>query len=122
MNAIGKIIFCGEKRTGVSRTTGNQWASQDFVLETNENMMTRRIPFTIFGEERLATYPLQTGDNVNVFFDINGREYNGRWYAEIRAWKIERVGAASQPTAPAAVPPPPTPQPAKPATQSDLPF
>ena len=32
-----------------------------------------------------------TGEEINVFFDINAREYQGRWYNDIRAWRVDRV-------------------------------
>ena len=56
----------------------------------------------MFGEDRIKANPCQLDDIVTVSFDIESREFNGRWYTSIRAWKIQQgvVDAA----APAAVP------------------
>lgn len=145
MELQGRIIKVCELRKGVARTSGNPWASQDYVLETHDQFP-RRMMFNVYGEDKINSFNIQEGEELNVSFDINAREYNGRWYNDIRAWRVERVQpgqaapaaasapqpfaqpAAPQPFAqPAAVPPTPT-QPAAvpPASagdpESDLPF
>ena len=52
--------------------------------------------FNVFGADKIAQFNIQAGDELTVSFDINAREYNGRWYNDIRAWKVER-GAAPAP-------------------------
>jgi len=42
-------------------------------------------------------YNVAVGDMLNVSVDLESREYNGRWYTEARAWKIEKNGASSGP-------------------------
>ena len=114
MELAGKIIAVLEARGGVSKATGNSWKTQDYVIETHEQYP-RRMCFNVFGEDKISQMNIQVGDELNVFFDINAREYMGRWYNDIRAWKVERVtpGATDQapfqaqqpaPAAPAAVP------------------
>jgi hypothetical protein len=61
----------------------------------------------VFGEDRIKANPCQLDDIVTVSFDIESREFNGRWYTSIRAWKIQQgvvePAAAPQP-APVAAP------------------
>jgi hypothetical protein len=61
----------------------------------------------VFGEDRIKANPCQLDDIVTVSFDIESREFNGRWYTSIRAWKIQQgvVDAAAAP-APVAEPAP----------------
>ena len=63
--------------------------------------------FEVFGEDRIKANPCQLDDIVTVSFDIESREFNGRWYTSIRAWKIQQgvveAAAAPQP-APVAAP------------------
>jgi hypothetical protein len=47
--------------------------------------------------DKIDQFNLAAGDMVNVFVDLESREYNGRWYTEARAWKLEKVGAGSTP-------------------------
>ena len=41
--------------------------------------------------DKIDQFNIQLGEELNVSFDIDAREYNGRWYNDIRAWKVERV-------------------------------
>ena len=84
---------------------------QAYVLETQEQYP-RKVHFEVFGEDRIKANPCQLDDIVTVSFDIESREFNGRWYTSIRAWKIQQgvvdAAAAPQPApvaAPAAVAP-----------------
>lgn len=136
MEITGKIIVACEPRGGVSQRTGNNWKMQEFVLETQEQFP-RKCMFSVFGEDRLREFNIQVGEVVTVSFDVDAREYNGRWYNDIRAWRVQRgvvaapgapapaaPGAVPAPTAPVAAPAAPAaPAPAAPAADNgDLPF
>ena len=108
MEISGKIIFAAAPQGGVSQRTGNSWKSQDFVIETIEQYP-RKCCFNVFGEDRLKEFNIKVGEVLKVNFDVDASEYNGRWYNSIRAWKVERIGAAAPapvPAAPAADDPP----------------
>lgn len=126
MEITGKIIVACEPRGGVSQRTGNSWKMQEFVIETMEQYP-RKCMFSVFGEDRLKEFNLNVGEVVTVSFDIDAREYNGRWYNDIRAWRVVR-GEAHATAAAQAAPATPvdtTPQPAAPASDNgdeDLPF
>ena len=47
--------------------------------------------FNVFGEDKIKLFNIQMGDEINVFFDINCREYQGKYYNDIRAWKVDKV-------------------------------
>lgn len=96
MEISGKIIAALPPRGGVSARTGNNWKIQEFVIETHEQYP-RKCMFNVFGEDRLKEMNIQVGEELTVSFDIDAREYNGRWYNDIRAWKVER-NAAPAPT------------------------
>ena len=88
MEITGKIIAVLPERGGVSKT-GNEWKMQEYVLETHEQFP-KKLCFNVFGADKIAAFNIQAGDELTVSFDINAREYNGRWYNDIRAWKVER--------------------------------
>ena len=118
MDIVGKIIQVLPLQEGVSKT-GNPWKVQSYVLETQEQYP-RKVCFEIFGEERIKNNPCNIDDLVTVSFDIESREFNGRWYTSIRAWRVQQgdmtsaqpATAAPQPVAPAAAPQAATAQPA----------
>ena len=94
MEITGKIIAVLPERGGVSKT-GNAWKVQEYVLETHEQYP-RKICFNVFGADKISQFNIHAGEEMTVSFDINAREYDGRWYNDIRAWRVER-GTAPAP-------------------------
>lgn len=136
MEIQGKIIVACEAREGVSARTGAKWKSQDFVLETHDAPYPRRCCFSVFGEDKLQQFNIKVGDEVTVSFDLDAREFNGRWFNSLRAWKVLHGDAATANTAADVLPqgaagtiPTPVADPFAPASpaaggeaQDDLPF
>lgn len=142
MEVTGKIIVALPEVGGTSQK-GNVWKKREYVLETQETYP-RKVFFNFFGD-RVDQYPLQVGQEVTISFDIDSREYNGRWFVEVRAWKAEAphqaapqqavpYGTPAAPAAygpaqnmpqgygaPAAAPAPPAPD-LSPSATDDLPF
>lgn len=123
MEVTGKVILALPEMSGTSKA-GNPWKKREYVLETQETYP-RKIHFDFFGE-RADQYPLNPGDVIKLSFDIESREYNGRWYTSIRGWRAEDANdapAAAQP-APAATQPMSAAAPVPPIVDSseDLPF
>lgn len=110
MEFTGKIIAVLEARGGVSSRTGNPWKTQDYVIEETMGQFPKRMAFNVFGEENISRFNIQVGQELTVSFDINAREYNGRWYNDIRVWNVapaaqavaQPIAAAAQPSAPIA--------------------
>ncbi len=117
MELQGRIIVVENERSGVSAR--GEWKAQSFVLETHDNYP-RKMLFDVFGADRLAQYAIKAGDEVLVSFDIDAREYNGRWFNSIRAWNVQKIDPAAAVAAgqtPAAAP-----QPGAPAGGATAPF
>lgn len=94
MEITGKIIKALEPRSGVSARSGSTWCVQEFVIETVEGQYPRRCVFEVFGEDRLKQMNIQVGEQLTVSIDVDAREYNGRWFNSLRAWKVDRNVAA----------------------------
>lgn len=109
MDITGKIIAILPMQSGEGKN--GPWRSQDYVLET-QDQYPRKVCFNLFGN-RIEQFPLAINDLVNVSFDIESREWNGRWFTTIRAWKVEKaaVSGATVDNAdnPYGTPPPPMP-------------
>lgn len=109
MEFTGKIIAVLEPRSGVSQRTGSTWKSQEYVIEeliSSSQFAPRRMCFNVWGEDKINAMNIQIGQELTVSFDINAREYQGRWYNDLRAWKVDPaqqaqpVAAAPQQSAP----------------------
>lgn len=115
MEIVGKIIQVLPVQEGVGKN-GNPWKVQGYVLETQEQYP-RKVQFEIFGEDRIKNNPCEIDQIVTVSFDIESREFNGRWYTSIRAWRVQQGDTTAQSAAASAEPTPvPQEQPAEPMT------
>ena len=130
MELTGKIIAVLPAQSGVSARTGNNWMSQDYVIEV-PGQFPRKCLFRIFGEDRIKQFNIQQGEDLTIQFDIDAHEFNGRWFNDIRAYNVIRgqvqpaaapQAAAFPPTGGATSPFPPAQEPAAESSADDLPF
>lgn len=103
MELQGKVIAALPARSGTSAR--GEWTAQDFVIETHDTYP-RKMVFGVFGADRLQRFNIQVGQEVMVSFDIDAREYNGRWFNSIRAFDVRLVDPAAVGGAPVATPQP----------------
>lgn len=107
MEIVGKIIQVLEPRRGTSARTGSEWICGQYVLET-EDQYPKKVFFEVFGDDRIKQFNIQQGERLEVSIDIDAREYNGRWFNSVRAFRVNRSiqpagvpGAYPQAAAPA---------------------
>ena len=94
MEIQGKVIAVLPERSGVSAR--GEWKSQTYVIETQEQYP-KKMAFDVFGADRIANFCIQFGEVINVSFDIDAHEYQGRYFNQIRAWNVTKV-AQQDPT------------------------
>lgn len=107
MNIRGKVVQILPLQQGTSKA-GNPWQKQEFVLDQG-GQYPRKVCISLFGDN-VAKIP-QVGQDVMISVDIESREFNGRWYTEIKAWNIVLAGAQQAAPAPQPTYQPPQPQP-----------
>ena len=88
MEIQGKVIAVLPERSGVSAR--GEWKSQTYVIETQEQYP-KKMAFDVFGADRLAQFNIHSGEVINVSFDIDAHEYQGRYFNQIRAWNVTKV-------------------------------
>ena len=84
MEIKGKIIQVLQQQSGVSQS-GNAWRKQEYVLETFDSYP-KKVKFDMWGDV-IDNYPMEVGDIVTISYDIESREFNGRWYTDIHCFK-----------------------------------
>ena len=115
MEVQGKNIQKLPLQEGMSKA-GNPWKKQVYILETFDSYP-KKVAFDFFGD-RINQYDAlcDVGMSITRSYDIESREFNGRWYTDIRGWKAERydpaaaqqgAAAAGQPYAAPGAPMPP---------------
>lgn len=122
---IEKIL---EKQTFTSSKTGNVYEKFFFVGKT-QAQYPKTIAFSVMGKEKFEKLGIVVGKSYNVSFDVESREWNGKYFTDITAWKAvcidgETGTQANVPTTKAnAVPQAQVaPQPTPSAKSDDLPF
>ena len=95
MDINGKIVHLLEKQSGPSKN-GTNWEKQEYILET-DGQYPKKVCFNLWGE-KIQQFGLNVGDVVTVSIELESREYNGRWYTDVRAWKATKTseGAVNQ--------------------------
>jgi hypothetical protein len=89
MEIIGKVAQLMPLVTGQGRN--GEWRKQEFVIEIADGQFAKKVCFSLWGD-RIDQAGLAMNETIKVFFDLESREYNGRWYTEARAWKVEKQG------------------------------
>ncbi len=88
----GTVIQVLKPESGVSKA-GKEWKKQEFVIETNEQFP-KKVCFTLFGDKISLIDGIAEGTEVEVFFSVESRDFNGKWFHNINAWKIESASSA----------------------------
>ena len=103
--------------SGTSKS-GNDWTKATVIIEHKDGDYTDTYPMTVFGSDKVQRAEELVGEMVDVKFDIRGREYNGRWYADVN---LRYINKAQEEKAAAAPAPKPAPKPAPAPAQEDDP-
>ena len=123
----GRIARKLNVQTGTS--SRGAWSKQEFVIEYQEGNFPTQLCMNVWGDDKVRELDkYQVGDKVKISFNLSSREYNGRWYTDVRAWRIEPAGAQqSAPSGNYSAPAPSAPLPSvddmsSPLSDDDLPF
>lgn len=94
MELKGRIIQILPLQTGEGKN--GPWQKQDYILETMESYP-KKVCFNLWGD-RINQFAIKQDEVITVHFDIESREFNGRWYTDVKAWRIDRnLDAADTP-------------------------
>ena len=100
MELEGRIVRKLSVQSGNSAR--GTWSKQEFIFEYQEGNYPSQVCMNVWGEEKVRDLDkYQVGDKVKVSINLSSREYNGRWYTDVRAWRIEPAGATGSHAAPA---------------------
>ena len=84
MNIKAKLVQLLPLQTGMGKN--GQWRKQDIIVETN-GQYPKKICISIWGD-KINEKQLLIGNQLDIDFELESREFNGKWYTDIRAWKI----------------------------------
>lgn len=91
MEISGKVIACTEIESGTSKA-GKDWQRCGFSVQYKDGNYDNTVYFTL--SNKMVDHAPLIGDSVTVSFTPKSREYNGRWYTELNAWKVNQIAEA----------------------------
>ncbi len=83
----GRVIQKFPEMSGTSQSTGKTWRKQQFLIETNEQYP-KKVIFQVWNDNVELLKDISVGQIVRVYFRVESREYNERWYTDLTAWRI----------------------------------
>ena len=88
MQLEAKLIKLLPLQTGTGKN--GEWKKQDIIVET-DGKFPKKVCISIWGD-KINESILKEGNKLDISFDVESREYNERWYTDVKAWKVELVG------------------------------
>ena len=88
----GLVTAIMQPQTGVSQKTGNAWMKQQYVIQHDQGLYPKYLMFEIFGEDSIKSMAIQPNEFITVHLNANATQSqkDGRWYNELRCWKVDR--------------------------------
>ena len=100
MEIQGKVIAILEPQRFVSSKNGKEYVTTVFVIET-PGQYPKKVAMKVMGEDKFKQMGIVMGGTYNVSFDVESREWQGKWFTECQAWRTQRVdGTQEQPQQP----------------------
>jgi hypothetical protein len=96
MEITGTVVSLLALQTGQGKN--GVWKKQEFIMET-PGQFPKKVCLSLWGE-KVDENRISVGEKITASINIESREYNGRWYTDVRAWKITRNGGGQQNEAP----------------------
>lgn len=97
MEITGKLVQTLAPITGSG--ANGEWSKQEFVIET-ASQYPKKVCMVMWGDKAEALKEFSVGDTITCHIDVESREYNGRWFSDIKAWKVEKGEGEPQAAAP----------------------
>ena len=78
----------------VSKKDGSEIIKNTFVGEETAGQYPKKIAFSVMGADKFNQMGIVVGGTYNVSFDVESREWQGKWFTEASAWKAIRIDGA----------------------------
>ena len=108
MEIIGKVVRLGNLVEGTSAR--GPWRKQELIIETEEQYP-RTVCLICWTNQIEEIQKFAPGQTIKAQIEISSREFNGKWYTDVRVWRFDPVGATATPVTPAGTPVQPVQQP-----------
>ena len=92
LELAGKITHALPEKSGNSAR--GAWRKQEYVIEIPGDYP-KQVCFMVWGD-KIDQFKIAEGEELTIHFDLESREYNGRWYTDVKAWRVDRTDNGAQ--------------------------
>lgn len=82
----GKLV----KKFDVESKTSS-FQAREFVIETMDGSYSQFIKFQLVQDRVSVIDAFQEGERIKVHFDLRGREWSGKYFTNLNAWRVEKA-------------------------------
>lgn len=93
LKITGTVQQILEEQSGTSKN--GPWRKQDFILKTGGEYP-KPVCITQWGDN-IDKFDVKEGEEITAYIDIQSREYNDRWYTDVKAWRIDKGDSGQDP-------------------------
>ena len=93
MEIKGKIVSILEMQTGEG--TNGTWKKQEYIIETLDSKYPKRVCVSVWGD-KIDEFVIKAEETITASIEIESREYNGKWYTNIQAWRVVKEDAIAK--------------------------
>lgn len=90
MEITGKVLKLGTMIEGTSAR--GPWRKQDLIIETEEQFP-KTVCLTCWTNQIEEIQKFAPGQSIKAQIDLSSREFNGKWYTDVRVWRFDPVTA-----------------------------
>lgn len=92
MEITGNLVQILTPQSGTSKN--GTWKKQEFIIETGD-MYPKKVCLAAWGD-KIDINKFSPGQSLKVSFDAESREYNGRWYTDLKAFNVQAMQKSEQ--------------------------
>lgn len=93
MEISGKVLSVLAEQGGNGKN--GAWRKRDFILETSSKYP-KKVCISVWGD-KIDQFGVKEGQALTVSIEVESREFNGKWYTDVKAWKVQKQDAAGEP-------------------------
>ena len=93
MNIKGTVLAVLAPQSGEGKN--GTWIKRSYVIEM-PGEFPKKVSVSIWGDK----FPiLKDGESVDCSVEVESKEYNGKWYTEVKCWKVDIISKVATPVA-----------------------
>lgn len=93
MEIKGKVVQLLDLQSGEGKN--GTWRKQEYIIETQDSKYPKKVCVAVWGD-KIDQFAMQAGEDVVASIEVESREFNGKWYTNVQAWRVQK-GQSQEP-------------------------